>query len=66
MTNPNEIPEPQGKFAGMPFDWRRPTLAKAKARMWNPAEPRFLTPKTFGWGYDFNFYRLFHPRKDRA
>ena len=65
MTTPNEnqVPEPQGKFAGMPYDWRRPTLAKAKARMWNPNEPRLFTPKTFGWGFDINFYRLFHWRK---
>lgn len=65
MTTPdeNKIPAPQGKFAGMPYDWRRPTLAKLKARWWNPDEPRFFTPKTFGWGFDFNLYRLFHWKK---
>jgi len=51
-----------GKFLGVPYDWRRPTLARAKSRLWNPSEPRLLVPKTFGWGYDVNFARLFGRR----
>jgi hypothetical protein len=31
-----------GKFLGIPFDWRRPTLARVKQRWWNPSDPRFL------------------------
>ncbi|MFB7721104.1 MULTISPECIES: hypothetical protein [unclassified Nocardia] len=66
MTEPERTdktpPEPQGTFLGMPYDWRRPTWERAKARWWNPDEPRFLTPKTYGWGYDFNLYRVFHRR----
>lgn len=52
--------EPQGHFLGVPYDWRRPTLERVKARWWNADEPRFVTPRSFGWGYDFNLYRLFH------
>ena len=52
-----------GRFFGIPFDWRKPTSARFRSRLWNPNEPRLITPKAFGWGYDLNFYRLFHPTK---
>jgi hypothetical protein len=51
-----------GKFLGVPYDWNRPTKARFKQRMWNADEPRVLTPRSFGWGYDVNFYRLLHKR----
>ena len=54
-------PQPQGRLAGMPYDWRRPTAARIKARWWNPGDPRLFTPKAFGWGYALNFYWLVHP-----
>jgi hypothetical protein len=52
-----------GSFLGIPYDWRKLSLVRLKSRWWNPNDPRFLTPKAFGWGYDFNLYRLFHPFK---
>lgn len=50
-----------GTFWGIPYDWRRPTRARYRSRLWNPDEPRLFTPRAFGWGYDLNFYRLLHP-----
>lgn len=50
-----------GKFWGVPYDWRKPTWARYKSRLWNPAEPRLWLPRAYGWGYDLNFYRLLHP-----
>ncbi|MGH2618248.1 MAG: DUF5808 domain-containing protein [Thermomicrobiales bacterium] len=47
-----------GTFLGLPYDWRRPTWARARERWWNPRDPRLLTPKAFGWGYDLNVYEL--------
>jgi len=47
-----------GTFLGIPYDWRRPTLARAKSRMWNPRDRRVFTPKTYGWGYDVNVAEL--------
>ena len=47
-----------GRFVGMPYDWRKPSLAHIRARAWNPRDRRLLTPKTFGWGYDVNHYEL--------
>jgi hypothetical protein len=48
-----------GHFLGVPYDWRRPTAERFKSRWWNPDEPRLVTPRAFGWGYDLNLARLF-------
>jgi hypothetical protein len=48
-----------GTFLRVPYDWRRPTVARFKARWWNPGDPRLFTPKSYGWGYDINLARLF-------
>jgi hypothetical protein len=48
-----------GRFLKVPYDWRRPTVERVKSRWWNPNEPRFVVPKSFGWGWSFNFARLF-------
>jgi hypothetical protein len=56
------VPDPQGRFLGVPYDWRRPTVSRLRARWWNPAEPRLFTPKTYGWGFDINLYRLLRRR----
>lgn len=69
MENDNEhtveqhetVPDPQGRVAGVPYDFRRPTVARFRSRWWNPNDPRLLTPKTFGVGWDLNLYRLTHP-----
>lgn len=55
------VPEPQGKLLGMPYDVRPLTVARVKSRWWNPRDPRLLTPKAFGWGYDLNLYWIAHP-----
>jgi Family of unknown function (DUF5808) len=47
-----------GTFLGVPYDWRRPTVARVKERWWNPDEPSLITPRAFGWGYAMNFARL--------
>ena len=55
------VPEPQGRLADLPYDFRRPTASRIRARAWNPGDPRVFTPKTFGWGLGINFYWLLHP-----
>jgi ATP-dependent Lon protease len=52
---------PQGRFLGMPYDWRRPTHDRLRERAWNPEDRRILTPKAYGWGLGVNFYWLCHP-----
>ena len=48
----------QGKLLGMPFDWRKPTVARFKSRVWDPENPKLFVPKVYGWGYSVNFARL--------
>ena len=50
--------EKTGTFLGVPYDWRRPTVARTKLRLWNRDEPRLFTPKVYGWGWDVNVARL--------
>jgi len=57
----NPIPEPEGEAAGIPYDFRKPDAERLKARAWNRDDPRFFTPKLFGWGYTINWYWLLHP-----
>ena len=44
----------QGRFLGIPYDWRWPTLRKVVDRLYRPGGP-MLAPKVFGWGWTFNF-----------
>ena len=46
--------ERTGKFLGVPYDWRRPTVERYKSRWWNPGDRRIVMPRAFGWGWDFN------------
>ena len=52
----------QGTFLGAPYNWTRPTWAKTKRELWDPANPRLVVPRQFGWGYAINFARLFRRR----
>jgi hypothetical protein len=47
-----------GTWLGVPYDWRRPTWARVRARWWNPKDRRLFTPRSFGWGYDLNVAAL--------
>lgn len=47
-----------GTFLGVPYDWRRPTVARVKSRWWNRRDRRIFTPKSYGWGYDVNLYEV--------
>jgi hypothetical protein len=58
-----QTPEPQGHYAGMSYDWRKPTTARITARWWNPDDHRLFTPKSYGWGYALNLYWLIHPMR---
>jgi hypothetical protein len=50
--------EKHGKILGVPYDFRRPTLARIRERMWNPDDPHIFTPRVFGAGWDINFATL--------
>ena len=50
--------EKYGKILGVPYDFRIPTPARIKERMWNPEDPRVITPRVFGAGWTINFATL--------
>jgi hypothetical protein len=45
-------------FGFVPYDFRMPTLERARSRTWNPGSSRLLTPPTFGVGWTLNLGRL--------
>lgn len=55
MSTESPVPDPQGRFLGMPYDFRMPTFSRVRARFWNPDDDRLFTPMVFGWGYAINF-----------
>ena len=48
----------RGRYFGLPYDWRRPTVRRAKDEFWNPEVRRVFVPKAFGWGYGVNVHEL--------
>jgi hypothetical protein len=52
----------EGRIARkIPYDLRRPTLARVRQRLWNPADRRILVPTVFGVGWTVNLGRLLKP-----
>ncbi len=48
-----------GKIADfVPYDFRLPTTARVRDRLWNPDDPRILTEHVFGVGWAVNFHAL--------
>jgi hypothetical protein len=49
----------EGTVAGfVPYDFRVPTLERARSRWWNPDDRRLFVPQVFGVGWTVNFARL--------
>jgi hypothetical protein len=44
-----------GRVLGIPYDVRIPSAERIAERLWNPSDPRLLTPRIFGIGWDVNF-----------
>lgn len=49
---------PVGRFLGMPYDFRVPTVDRFRDRFWNEDDDRIFTPMVFGVGWSINFCRL--------
>ena len=48
-----------GKLLGLvPYDFRRPTIARLRHALWSPDDPRLLMPHFFGIGWTPNLGRL--------
>lgn len=53
----NRTHDIQGRFLGIPYDWRLPTLRKIADRIFRP-RGSMIVPKVWGWGWTLN---LAHP-----
>jgi hypothetical protein len=58
MGTPHRNDDAHGRFLGVPYDWRKPTLERFKSRVWNDNDDRIVVPRWYGWGYDVNFHAL--------
>ncbi len=54
--------QPRGRFRGIPFNWSPPSKHDVGRGLWDPDDPRLITPKNFGWGYSINLASLFKRR----
>jgi uncharacterized protein DUF5808 len=63
--NDSPVPEPTGHLGKVPYDFRRPSRAKFKSRLYNEDDPRFFTPRAFGAGWGVNWHWVRHPRTYR-
>jgi hypothetical protein len=49
----------EGRVAGVvPYDFRIPTLERARSRWWNTQDERLFVPTVFGVGWTLNIARL--------
>ena len=49
----------EGRVGGLiPYDFRMPTLERARSRWWNPEDDRLFVPTVFGVGWTINVARL--------
>ncbi|TMK33060.1 MAG: hypothetical protein E6G58_13765 [Actinobacteria bacterium] len=49
----------EGTVAGIvPYDFRMPTLERARSRWWNTDDDRLFVPQVFGVGWTVNLARL--------
>lgn len=54
----------QGRVAGVPYDFRRPSVDRFRQAYWNPNDPRVFTDKVIGVGWAVNFAQLIPRLRD--
>lgn len=57
--------EPQGRRWGLPYNWRPLNREDVGKGIWDPDDPRVITPKNYGWGYGLNLAALLRRRPRR-
>ena len=59
LRKPRDVRSWHGRIVGLvPYDFRRPTVERVKARWWNPGDSRLFTPRVFGVGWSVNLARI--------
>ncbi len=61
LRRPSEGRNWHGQIAGIPYDFRFPTVERLRATFWNKNTSQILVPQVFGMGWSINFYPLIHP-----
>ncbi|MGH3320586.1 MAG: DUF5808 domain-containing protein [Streptosporangiaceae bacterium] len=55
-----------GSVAGVPYDFRPPTVDKVRTTLWAPEDPRVVKPHAFGLGWSVNVGRLVRLAREAA
>jgi hypothetical protein len=59
LRRPSDERTWEGTVVGfVPYDFRMPTIERARSRWWNHDEPRLFVPQVFGVGWTINVARL--------
>lgn len=58
LNKPSGERDWHGEIAGVPYDFRPPTLEKLRKSAWDPDNARLLVPHVFGVGWSVNLARL--------
>jgi hypothetical protein len=67
LRRPPEERTWEGTVVGfVPYDFRVPTIERARSRWWNPDDPRLFVPNVFGVGWTINLARLVSLVRERA
>jgi hypothetical protein len=48
----------RGKVAGVPYDYRPPTIDRLRSTWWAPEDDRLVQPTAYGLGWDLNLGRV--------
>ncbi len=52
-----------GKIAGIPYDFRLPTVERIRNTFWNKDTSQIFLPQVFGIGWSINMYPIIHPEE---
>jgi hypothetical protein len=58
LDKPSQDRQWHGEIAGVPYDFRPPTVEKVRRSAWDPDNPKTVVPPAFGVGWSVNFARL--------
>jgi hypothetical protein len=63
LQRPKEERTWYGKIAGIPYDFRIPTVERIRATYWNKDTSQIFLPQAFGIGWGINVYPIIHPQE---
>ena len=63
LQRPKEERTWYGKIAGIPYDFRLPTVERIRAAYWNKDTSQIFLPQAFGIGWAINMYPIINPKE---